>query len=252
MKIPPEGRLATTPLETLLGMLGAVRATGAVDLKRKKLVRRLVLEQGLIRAILSNATEDRFLEWLLSRGELAELDKDRLDALSASLGAQSLAAGFLVANGALAAERAESLLLAHAGEILTDAAGAPETTFEVRPGRLELGPEPSVGWPAAAAAVLLARGRARARGPAVPARLNATLDPSDEATLAALGLSDDERAVLVALARPLAASELPARVAPVPAAAARAAIELLLRAGLVEGAEAPGAGEPDDEPLEEV
>ncbi|MBP1612470.1 MAG: hypothetical protein H6Q01_1133, partial [Acidobacteria bacterium] len=58
MKIPPDGRLGTTALETLLGMLGAVRATGAVDLKRRKLVRRLVLEQGVIRAILSNAIED--------------------------------------------------------------------------------------------------------------------------------------------------------------------------------------------------
>jgi tetratricopeptide (TPR) repeat protein len=251
VKIPPEGRLATTPLETLLGMLGAVRATGVVDLRRKKLVRRLVLDQGVIRAILSNATEDRLLEWLLSRGELAELDKDRLDALRAALGAQPLAAGFLVAHGALPAERAQALLMAHAGEILADAAGAPDTAFEVRAGKLELGPEPAVGWPAAAAAVLLARGRARARGPAMPARVAAAIDPADAAFVATLGLSDDERAVLAALAQPLGVTELAARAAPVPAAAARAALDLLVRAGLVEAAvvEAGGA---DDEPLEEV
>lgn len=251
MKIPPEGQLATTPLETLLGMLGAVRATGVVDLRRKKLVRRLVLDQGVIRAILSNATEDRLLEWLLSRGELADLDKDRLETLRAALGAQPLAAGFLVAHGALPAERVQALQMAHAGEILADAAGAPDTAFEVRAGKLDLGPEPAVGWPAAAAAVLLARGRTQARGPATPARVAAAIDPADAAFVGTLGLTDDERAVLAALAQPLGVTELTARAAPVPAAAARAALELLVRAGLVEAAvvEAGGA---DDEPLEEV
>ena len=251
MKIPPDGRLGTTALETLLGMLGAVRATGAVDLKRKKLVRRLVLEQGVLRAILSNATEDRLFEWLLARGELADLDQDRIAALRAALGAQPLAAGFLVAHGALPPERAQALLMAHAGELLADSAGATDTTFEVRAGRLDLGMEPAIGWPAAAAAVLLARGRARLRGPAVPARVAAVIDPADEGLVAALGLSDDERAVLFALAQPLAASELPGRVAPVPPAAARAALELLVRAGLVQAPEPAEAGG-DDEPLEEV
>jgi tetratricopeptide (TPR) repeat protein len=251
VKIPPEGRIGTTALETLLGMLGAVRATGVVDLKRKKLVRRLVLEQGVIRAILSNANEDRFFEWLLSRGELADLGQDRIAALREALGTQPLAAGFLVAHGALPADRAQALLLAQAGEILTDVAGASDTTFEVRAGRLDLGLEPAIGWPAAAAAVLLARGRARQRGPAVPARVVTVLDPADEGLVGALGLSDDERAVLFALAQPLATAELPKRVVPVAPAAARAALELLVRAGLVEAPARAEAGG-DEEPLEEV
>ncbi len=252
MKIPPEGRLGTTPLETLLGMLGAVRATGVVDLKRRKLVRRLVLEQGVIRSILSNATEDRFFEWLLARGELADLDEDRVAALRTALGSQPLAAGLLVAHGALPADRAQALLLAQAGEIVADLASSSETTFEVRAGRLDLGPEPAIGWPAAAAAVLLARGRAKLRGPAVPARAGATIDPTDSALVDALGLTDEERAVLAALAEPIVTIDLPARVAPLPPAAARAALELLVRAGLVQAPAPPEAGAEDDEPLEEV
>ena len=252
MKIPPEGRIGAPALETLLGMLGAVRATGVVDLRRRKLVRRLVLDQGVIQSILSNATEDRFFEWLLSRGELAELDQERIAALRTALGTQPLAAGFLVAHGALPADRAQALLMAQAGEILADVSGAADTTFEIRAGHLDLGLELVIGWPAAAAAVLLARGRARVRAPEVPARVVAVIDPADEPLIAALGLSAEEHAVLAALAQPLAAAELPARVAPLSPAAARAALELFVRSGLVQAPEsAEGAGA-DDGPLEDV
>ena len=46
ISLPSEGRLAAHSLPWLLGTLDVVRATGALDVTRRKLVRRFVLEDG--------------------------------------------------------------------------------------------------------------------------------------------------------------------------------------------------------------
>ncbi len=238
-RIPTEGRLATMPLETLLGMLGTVGATGVLGITRRKLVRRVVLEQGTIRSLISNAREDRFFEWLLTRGELTEIDEERLAALRTGLGAQPLAAGYLVALQALPAERVRPLLREHAAALLVESAGWPDATFEVRPGRADLGPEPSAEWPAATAAVHLARQRPRqGRTAALPSRVVSSFEAGAEASGELLGLAATEAALLGLLAEPAAPAQLTERLPSAGGPEIGAALELLLRAGLVRAAEA--------------
>lgn len=247
-RIPSEGRLVSMPLETLLGMLGAVSATGVLAVTRRKLVRRVVLEQGAIRSVISNAREDRFFEWLIGRGELEELEKERLDALREGLGTQPLAAGYLVALRALSAERARPLLREHAAALLEETAGWSEASFEVRAGRADLGPEPSIEWPAAAAAVHLARARTRpGRTAALPSRLVTAFETGANPSADLLGLSEIEGALLAALAEPAASSEIATRLPGTESSKIGGALDLLLRAGLVRAAMAASAAEEEEE-----
>ena len=76
--LPSEGRLAGYSLPRLLGGLGAVHATGALDIVRKKLVRRFVLDGGRLAVLVSNAREDRLADWLIGHGDLADVPPDVL------------------------------------------------------------------------------------------------------------------------------------------------------------------------------
>ena len=83
MTLPREGRFAEHACAALLGGLWLVRATGALDITRRKLVRRFVLGHGRLQALVSNARDDRFFDWLVARGDLAAADPSRLTARQA-------------------------------------------------------------------------------------------------------------------------------------------------------------------------
>ena len=244
ISLPSEGRLAAHSLPWLLGTLDVVRATGALDVTRRKLVRRFVLEDGSVAAVVSNAREDRFFDWLLVKGHFAAAPTPLVEALGASLADAPLTAGAVLAARLLPPEEAILRLREHALEMLRESASWHDATFVVRPGTAPLGAEPRPGLRAAAAALVLAREEAAAakRPLPLPRWIAAR---ADAAALGEAGLDAAERSVLDAARRPVDPRDLGPR-AGLDEAPLQAALGALWRAGLVAQAAPPTEAEVEE------
>ncbi len=157
LKLSPEGKLTLCPLDALLGRLGLLQATAVVDLTNKKLVRRLVLEDGRLQAMLSNARDDRFVDWWLTRGGGAFVDHRQQEELLLACGNSPLTAASVVRLGVIDGLAIERLLVEHLLAMVADTAGWTDATYRITPGRVALGDEPPARWPALDAALMLAR-----------------------------------------------------------------------------------------------
>jgi tetratricopeptide (TPR) repeat protein len=169
VKIDPQGKLRRGGLADLLGRLALVRATGVLDLGRKKLVRRVVLTEGRIEAILSNAREDRFADWLLAR--LADDSYEgtrRARELLASAGDRPATARIAVQSRLVSEEELTDRLQEHARELLAEIDEWSEIAYTVTPGRIDLGKEPLAGLSALDPALTLARAAVARRSAALP------------------------------------------------------------------------------------
>ena len=244
ISLPAEGRLAAHSLPWLLGTLDVVRATGALDVTRRKLVRRFVFEGGALAAVVSNAREDRFFDWLLAKGHFAAAPMPLVEALGASLADAPLTAGAVVAARLLPPDEAVRLLRDHALEMLRESASWHDATFVVRPGAAPLGAEPRPGLRAAAAALVLAREEAAAakRPLPLPRWIAAR---ADAAALGEAGLDAAERSVLDAARHPVDPRDLGPR-AGLDEAPLQAALGALWRAGLIAQAAPPTEAEVEE------
>ncbi|MBP7146762.1 MAG: DnaJ domain-containing protein [Acidobacteria bacterium] len=238
VSVPCEGRLASTPLETLLGLLGAVRANGALDISRRKLVRRFVLEHGELVVVVSNAREDRLLEWAAAR-EL--IDAGLAGEMAKAAGSRPLTASVLFAFGAGTPESVGEMIRAHLAALLADSARWGDATFAFRAGRVPIGDEPRAGLSALAAALDLARAQRPSRR-ALPdwVRSLAPELPAD------MGLTELQARVVAACAEGAAVAALAEKTGKPSLGELHADLELLLRAGLLVAAPAPvpAAGDP--------
>lgn len=236
LNLPREGKLGTTiALPRLLGGLGIVGASGLLDIKRKKLVRRFVLEAGRLDALVSNAREDRLADWLLVNVKLRTDHATRI----ATIGENTpgfFTAGALAAASGLAENEVQAYAREHLVAVLAESSEWKDATFTVSPGHVPLGAEPRIGLPAAQAALLLARQVKAARRPRVPAYLRAMVD---EAALSWLEVTDYERAALLLCVNGCAAPDVSRQATAFPRAEMEAAVEILALAGLVAEAEAP-------------
>ncbi len=233
LTIPREGRLAAHPLAALLGPLGLLRATGALDVRKKKLVRRFVLREGRLLAMVSNARQDRLAEWLLGEGLLEPAAAERLAAGLEEAGDRPLLGGWLAAGGHVPPGRLPGLLWDHLLAFLRETSRWGDATFQVVPGRIDLGNEPVANLPALEAALVLAREEADGmRRPRLPEGVRRVADPGG------LPLEEDERALLAASDRPVSLgrlAELTGRGGPPPVRA----LFTLLRVGLLVPATPP-------------
>lgn len=229
LKIPPEGRLAVHPLEKLLGLLGAVEATCVVDLTRRKLVRRVVLDRGRIQALVSNARDDRLLEWLMLHESLRPLSSSEMAELEEATLGKPLVAEVLVVRGLVSLEALPDCQRQHAVGLLSESATWSDATFQIRPGKVQIGSEPPLNWPAQAAALTLIRSQKPVTG-ALPAWVAATTGGD---RLGELPLDDLERAVLVSCVDPLPGDRIRTRIPDRSPKEVLEAATRLLRSGLL-------------------
>lgn len=246
LKIPPEGRLAVHPLEKLLGLLGAVEATGILDLTRRKLVRRVVLEKGRVQALVSNAREDRLLEWLLLKEAIRPLSPAEMAELQEAAQGRPLVAEVLVVRGLIGLEALPECQRQHARELLAETAAWGDATFQVRPGKVSIGSEPPLNWPAQAASLSLVR-----EWKPVPAALPEwVVATAGGEILRELPLLDLERDFLAACCAPAATPQVRERLGGCGAGEFQDAAARLSRAGLLvesqPGAEAESPAEPTE------
>lgn len=157
LKLAPQGKLTLCPLDALLGRLGLLKATAVVDLTNKKLVRRLILEDGCVQALISNARDDRFVDWWLSQGGGAFVSDQQREQLLADCGNSPSTAAAVVRSGSVDGPAIERLLVEHLLAMAADMAGWTDATYRITPGRVALGEEPLARWPAIDAALMLAR-----------------------------------------------------------------------------------------------
>jgi tetratricopeptide (TPR) repeat protein len=233
VKIDPQGRLRRGGLADLLGKLGLVRATGVLDLGRRKLVRRVVLEEGRIEAILSNAREDRFADWLLEQiGDETYEGTRRARELLASAADHLLTARIAVDSRLVGEQELPERLREHARSLLLETEGWQEITYRVTPGRLDLGREPRVGLRALDVALELARQAVAQRSASLPAGLVARPGAAD-ALAEACEVTEAERELVAAAESPARPGALLEALEEAHRSKGRQALLALVRAGVL-------------------
>ncbi len=236
--LPSEGRLTGYSLARLLGGMGAVHATGALDIVRKKLVRRFVFDGGRLAVLVSNAREDRLADWLVTHGDLGGVPPEVLTPMLQSLADMPLTGAALLGSGLVARQHMVTLMREHLLAMLTECATWTDATFAIRPGRLPLGAEPSADWPAIAAALHLAREEtARSKRPLPLPTLVVSLAPPDALDDPELSLT--ERDVLLSCTAATEVALLGRRLSSRPFEEVQAALASLSRAGLLVAGERP-------------
>lgn len=158
LKLPPEGRLASRPLEALLGLLGVLRATGVLDITRKKHLRRFVIVDGALLTMISNARDDRFLEWYLHEVGTA-LSEEQQTSLLDDAGQATLTAGYLIRHQIVELGALPDLVRRYLERQLSSTAAWNDATYKITPGRIALNGEPEARLPALGAALVLARAK---------------------------------------------------------------------------------------------
>lgn len=239
VKIDKEGRVRRGALADLLGRLGLVRATCLLDIKARKLVRRFVLSEGRIEALISNAREDRFAEWLATREETKGLEATRkVRALLERAADHPLTGHFAVECGLETPATVAERLREHLMDVIAETAGWSEAAYDITPGRVDLKREPAAGLEALDAALSLARDTSRQRAAGLPAGVVARPGAA-EALERLQTLSDDERLIVQGAAEPVRPAELLEALGAERRIAAGAALSSLLRAGLLAATPAP-------------
>lgn len=171
LKLPPEGKLALLPVDALLGRLGLLQATGVVDFIHKKLNRRLVMTQGRIQTVISNAREDRFIDWWAVQAGGGVLEDAQRSALFEAAGNSPLTNSIPLRLGYVQATQLHPLLVEWVFAILSDTSSWKDASYRITPGRVPLGDEPFAGLPALHAGLMLARIKiATTRRPPPPPR----------------------------------------------------------------------------------
>jgi tetratricopeptide (TPR) repeat protein len=241
LTLAPEGRLGrSTSITTLVGHLGLLRATGVFAVTRRKLSRKIILDKGAIAAVVSNARDDRFADWLLAQDALRSDRQVRLATLLDKM-QSPLTAGAVLASGLVEAEALQGHLEQHATALIREMTEWREGNYEIVPGVAKLGDEPRVGLHAAEFALRLAREIAGKAPAAMPKYVLAAM-PLTELP-AEISLGPDELQALDALS----ASPTP------PPSAHAEALRVLVLAGLVVQAEPPkpaASADPSLEPLD--
>lgn len=210
LTIQPEGELRAHLLPSLVGSLGIVHATGILEISRNRLLRRFVFEGGVLRASVSNAREDRLLEWLLQGGRLEEVDAALLEKALEAIGEQPLTGGTLTLLGVLDAAVAPQLLTEHLLALLGETLDWKRALYRVVPGRLDLGLEPVAEIHGIDAALHLLSRMNESHFPArykLPAAVIARIGEEELAPLA--GIDEAHRRVLELCREPAATGTLP-------------------------------------------
>lgn len=237
--IDPQGKLRRGALADLLGRLALVRATGVVDLARRKLIRRVVLEEGRIQAVLSNAREDRFAEWLLARiGDDSHEGTRRARELLASAADRPLTGRVAAQSGLVPEEELTGRLAEHARALLTEADQWQETTYKVTPGRIDLGREPRAELPAIDVALELARQAVARRSASLPAAV-VTRAGALEALAAGRAVGAADRGLAEAAQEPARPARLLETLDTESRPQGRLQLLALLRAGVLAATTAP-------------
>lgn len=159
LKLPPEGKLALVPLDAVLGRMGLLRASGVLELKHRKLVRRVIFDAGAIQALVSNARDDRFVDWWLTHAGGGSLTDEQREAVLLASGESPLTAIAPIRAGLLETTQLPALLAEHLMAILADCVGWSDATYRITPGRVPLGTEPTAALSAIDAGLNLARVR---------------------------------------------------------------------------------------------
>jgi tetratricopeptide (TPR) repeat protein len=233
VKIDPQGRLRRGGLADLFGRLALVRATGVLDLGRRKLVRRVVLDGGQIEAILSNAREDRFADWLLEQlGDETYEGTRRARELLASAADHPLTAQLALDSRVVREDELPPRLREHALSLLQETDGWQETLYKITPGRLDLGREPRVGLPAVDVALELARQVVAQRSASLPGGLVARSGAA-EVLAEAAAATDAERDLVAAAQEPARPGWLLERLGDSERPKGRQVLLALLRAGVL-------------------
>ncbi len=230
LTLAPEGTLAETPLPTLLAAFGWLRASCVLDLSFKKLTRRLVASEGRIEALISNARDDRFFEWLLAAGHVQFAGDGQLASWLERLGPSPLTAAAVVGGGLVEAEQAGALQREHLLTLLAETSGWKQCSYAIHPGKVELGREPGVGLAGVEAALETAAREKLTRSPQIPAALEThpALPPTEQ-----LGLEALVAHALDAARKAGSSADLLARLTRDGIADPRALVAQLLRAGLL-------------------
>ena len=231
LKLQSEGELRRGLLPALLATLGVLRATGVLELSLQRLVRRFVLHQGRLQVSLSNAREDRLLEWLIADEQWQAEDPSPVETAIARAGDSPLTGSCLAALGIVSADTIAGQLTRHIESLLRECAAWKGARFRIVPGKIDLGLEPVADWPALAAALRLDE-QAGAPAP-LPAWIVARQIPPGEIE----GLDTPARALLARLGEPLRTADLEGEVRPW--------AERFQRLGLLAAAEPPPQPEPE-------
>jgi tetratricopeptide (TPR) repeat protein len=243
VKIDPKGKLRRGGLAELLGKLALVGATGVLDLGRKKLVRRVVLRDGRIDAVLSNAREDRFAEWLLDRlGDESFEGTRRARELLATAGDRPATARLALQSRLVTEEELSDRLREHVRELLAEADEWPDLAYEVTPGRIDLGKEPVADLPALAPALDMARAAVARRSAALPGGVVARAGAA-EALEQLVEPAEAERALVEAAGNPVRPARLLDRLPAEGRQGAQQTLLALVRAGLLAAVPAPAVSE---------
>jgi len=241
LTIPPRGRLSQHGVVGLLGLLGLVRATGVLDVSWRRLRRRLVLSGGEVVALVSNALDDRLLEWAAGSGRL-DVEEARLDELKVRLGEAPLSGRALVDEGLVDEADVSSLLADHARWHIREMSGWKEGEFEISPGSVSVNGEPTASVPALELAVVLGRESPPPGAPRSIAPLTVVAVAESDGEIEAL-LTGEEREVLDACRKPLRRDELAATLPDMAADDLNRVVTSLWRAGLLAGAVRPALGD---------
>ncbi len=252
IKLAPEGTLRETPLSRILGAMGLLKANCLLELIHQKLLRRVVLEEGRIQALLSNARDDRFLDWLIVTERSDVPAGPELESALPSLASTPLTAGAAMRLGMVSSGQMQELLQVHLLEVLEENAAWPKCSYKILPGRVQLGDEPRAQLHATAAALALARVQTatRRRPLHAPDVIVSRVDPGTVGS--ELGLNETELTLIRRCADPVATSTLNegASASPSPTLSALLAADLLAPAKLAAAAAAPP--ESSKEALEDV
>jgi tetratricopeptide (TPR) repeat protein len=232
LKLQPKGQLGREPLFALVGTLGRLSATCVLQVSCRRLVRRVVLSGGVISAVVSNALEDRLLEWSIAAGRL-ELSPASAARLRSMLGQRPLAGACMLREGAIDPPTLARLLEQHAAAMVLDMGRWREGEYEIHPGRLEIGDESSAGLPAMRLALDLAREPVPRGAPhsVAPTTVAAAVDASE---LEDMELTPTERQVLTACARPMRRDEIRRAAPELDGEQVNEAVSALWRCGLLE------------------
>ncbi|MDQ7006946.1 MAG: DnaJ domain-containing protein [Acidobacteriota bacterium] len=204
LKLRSEGELRRDSLPALLAALGVLRATGMLELTLQRLVRRFVIQQGELQLSISNAREDRLLEWLVADEQWQPEDPTLLEATVARAADHPLTGACLGASGLVPADAVPGLLKRHLRALLGECAGWKGARYRILPGKVDLGLEPVARWPALAAALDLDEKTATTTP--LPAWLVARRIPPEGLE----GLDAGGRRLFDRLAQPVSTAELEA------------------------------------------